>query len=223
MPSPHKSPSPDPQDPTAGSRPSPGAARRGRRATRRQPLPDTQAIRALAIPDVAPPYDDSEPARPATPVTDPFPGGDGFPAGDGTAGPGTADPGTADPGTSGSCPRPALVTGTWPSQFAQVLSETLAGSRPASQLTPWTTERARERISQLGPLLAASRRPRVRRVIVTSPVQGVLEMTVIVDIGSRSRAVAVRLERPSPTTTPVAGQTGGPRPDAWLCTAVEAA
>ncbi|MGN6791510.1 MAG: Rv3235 family protein [Streptosporangiaceae bacterium] len=126
--------------------------------------------------------------------------------------------------------QPSSVTGAWPSQFAQVLSETLAGSRPASQLTPWTTEQARMRIGQLGPMLAAARRPRVRRVIVTSPIQGVLEMTVIVDIGARSRAVAVRLERPSPEPDPVGTLKAAraPRgttaePAAWLCTAIEAA
>src|SRR2546430_1731629 len=27
----------------------------------------------------------------------------------------------------------------WPGQFAQVLAETLAGSRPSRQLVPWTT------------------------------------------------------------------------------------
>jgi hypothetical protein len=182
-----------------------GAARLSRRDARSRPLRDAQAIRALAVPDVAPPYDDAEPA---TPVKQPL----------------LDDCGTAASDRGGSSsPAPALKTGTWPSQFAQVLSETLAGSRPASQLTPWTTARARERISQLGPLLAASRQPRVRRVIITSPVQGVLEMTVIVDVGGRSRAVAVRLERPSPATTPVTGQTQGPRPAAWLCTAIEAA
>ncbi len=175
------------------------------RAIARRPLPDAQAIRALAVPDLAPPFDDSEPARPSTQVTEPLPDGQG----------------TTVAGASRSDPQPVPLTGTWPSQFAQVLSETLAGSRPASQLNPWTTERARERISQLGPLLAASRQPRVRRVIITSPVQGVLEMTVIVDIGSRSRAVAVRLERPSPATPPITGQSA--RPAAWLCTAVEAA
>jgi hypothetical protein len=78
-------------------------------------------------------------------------------------------------------------------------------------------------------MLAASRQPRVRRVIVTSPVQGVLEMTVIVDIGSRSRAVAVRLERPAtgagPGSAPMAGQTPGAAGNSptWLCTVVEAA
>jgi hypothetical protein len=205
MPSPSKSPSPAVQDPAAGQPASPVAPRRSRRAAARRPLHDAQPIRALAVPDLAPPFDDSEPARSSTEASEPLPDGHG----------------TTVPGTSRSDPQRAQVAGTWPSQFAQVLSETLAGSRPASHLTPWTTERARERISQLGPLLAASRQPRVRRVIITSPVQGVLEMTVIVDIGSRSRAVAVRLERPSPATPPMTGQST--RAPAWLCTAVEAA
>lgn len=120
-----------------------------------------------------------------------------------------------------ACPAP--VTGSWPSQFAQVLSEALAGSRPASQLTPWTTDQARKRISQLGPMLArpaAAHGPRVRRVIVTSPVQDVLEMTVIVDIGARARAIAVRLERPP---DPNARRFQPAPGTAWLCTAIEAA
>src|SRR5262245_9334730 len=208
MPSPLKSPSPAPHDPAAPRPAISDATHANGRTTRRRPLPDAQAIRAVAVPDLAPPYDDSEPV---TQVTKPLH------ASNGTA--------VADPGGSSS-PRPALITGAWPSQFAQVLSETLAGSRPASQLTPWTTEQARERISQLGPMLAASRQPKVRRVIITSPVPGVLEMTVIVDIGSRERAGAVRLQHPSPSAPSAVGQTQratGPQPPAWLCTAVEAA
>jgi hypothetical protein len=79
-------------------------------------------------------------------------------------------------------------------------------------------------------MLAAVRQPRVRRVLVTSPVQGVLEMTVIVEVGSRSRAVAVRLERSSPAdedaSFPTADQPSPrarARPAGWLCTAIEAA
>jgi len=79
-------------------------------------------------------------------------------------------------------------------------------------------------------MLAASRQPRVRRVIVTSPVQGVLEMSVIVDVGSRSRAIAVRLERPATATDDASGAVTTRTPGAarrasaaWLCTVVEAA
>jgi hypothetical protein len=109
-----------------------------------------------------------------------------------------------------------------------VLAETLAGSRPASQIVPWTTQQTRRRISQLGPMLCAGHRPRVRRVIVTSPACGVLEMTVVVAVGDHVRAFAVRMEQ-APSVAGQARPPTGPR-DAyrrtrsdWLCTAIEAA
>ncbi len=108
----------------------------------------------------------------------------------------------------------------WPSQFAQVLAETLAGSRPASQMTPWTTERARAHIRRLGPLLAAEQRPRVQRVLTSRPVKDVVEVSVIVGFGSRTHALAARLERAGPQ----AATLGRPARQArWLCTAVESA
>ena len=108
----------------------------------------------------------------------------------------------------------------WPSQFAQVLAETLAGSRPASQITPWTTERARAHIRRLGPLLAAGQRPRVRRVLTSRPMEDVVEVAVVVGFGPRTRALAARLERAGPQpATP-----GRPARQArWLCTDVESA
>jgi Family of unknown function (DUF6459) len=191
---------------------------------RRRPLPDARSIRQIGVPEAAPPYDDEITAGPRPAGHDQLADG---------AGPELPDRGGLA----------AVVTGTWPSQFAQVLSEALAGSRPASQLAPWTTEQARKRISQLGPILAprgaSARRPtgpaqrsqpRVRRVIVSSPVQGVLEMTVIVDLGARARAVAVRLERPSPADVSPGTQPGpharsrkATPASGWLCTAIEAA
>jgi hypothetical protein len=208
-----------------GQQPGRGARHSSRQAGR--PLPDAQAIRGRIVPEVAPPYDDV--VRAGSAPSGEVPGPDGG--------------GNAFPPAGRAVAQATSATGTWPSQFAQVLSETLAGSRPASQLTPWTTEQARRRISQLRPVLAprgaaggrppgpAARGPRVRRVIVTSPAPGVLEMTVIVDMGSRARAVAVRLERPSargdgsaraqPDARAHLGR--GARTDGWLCTAVEAA
>jgi hypothetical protein len=100
----------------------------------------------------------------------------------------------------------------WPSQFAQVLAETLAGSRPPRQLTPWTTQRARGHIQRLGPLLAANQEPRIRRIVASTPARGVVEMAVVVRFGSRVHALAVRLEREE-----TAHQS------AWQCTAIEAA
>jgi hypothetical protein len=218
MPSTPDNPTPAHPQPTGRHPASQRAVPYRRRAARQRPLPDAQAaIFALPVPDTAPPYDDdADLTTPEPPVPQPVPNDVG------------PDARSANGAVLG--PQPSAPPGTWPSQFAQVLSETLAGSRPSSQIARWTTEQARERIRQLGPMLAASRQPRVRRVIVTSPVQGVLEMTVIVDIGSRARAVAVRLERPATgrdAANPLtANQTPGQARNSnatWLCTAVEAA
>ena len=108
--------------------------------------------------------------------------------------------------------QPTRPAPSWPSQFAQVLAETLAGSRPPGQLTPWTTERARGHIRRLGPLLAASQEPRIRRIVASTPSSGVVEMAVVVRFGPRIRALAIRLER-----------ANTPRVRAWQCTAIEAA
>jgi hypothetical protein len=107
----------------------------------------------------------------------------------------------------------------WPGQFAQVLAETLAGSRPPRQLVPWTTERARDRIRRLGPLLSAGQPPRIRRVMICHPTADAMEMAVVVVFGQRVHALALRLERGG-------GQAKASRaapPGSWLCVAVEAA
>lgn len=175
-----------------------GGIRGGRRAKTRRPLPGTEAIRTLRVPEIAPPYDDSG-------------GAEAW----GSARPGHEWPATVTditmPGPSARS-RPAAAP-AWPSQFAQILAETLAGYRPQRQLVPWTTEHARTRISQLCPKLAWARQPKIRRVVVSSPAGDVLEMTIIVDLGARIRALAVRLERPGPN-----GMA-----DRWRCTHVEAA
>jgi hypothetical protein len=101
-----------------------------------------------------------------------------------------------------------------------VLAETLAGSRPPRQITPWTTEQARRHIRQLGPMLSAAQRPRVRRVMTSCPAADVVEMTAVVVFGPRIRALAVRLERDGPQ---VSGPGRAARPARWRCTVVEAA
>jgi hypothetical protein len=93
-----------------------------------------------------------------------------------------------------------------------VLAETLAGVRPAHQLTPWTSERARRQIRELGPLMASGQRPRVRRILTSAPASDALEVTAVVGCGERVRVLAVRLERDR------ANVRGG-----WYCTAVESA
>jgi Family of unknown function (DUF6459) len=134
--------------------------------------------------------------------------------------------------------RRPTAAAAWPSQFAQVLAETLAGSRPPGQIRPWTSEQARRRIRQLGPRLAAEVQPRVRRVMTSRPAAGVVEMTVIVGFGPRTRVLAVRLEcdgtpytdassyrRPGPHRSPGPYRSPGPAPTParWICTAIEAA
>jgi hypothetical protein len=138
----------------------------------------------------------------------------------GTAPAGTAPAGTGPAGTAPADPASTGPAGGWAGQFAQALAETLAGSRPPQQIVPWTTIQARRRIRQLGPTLSATQRPLVRRVVTSRPADDVVEMTVVARFGTRTRALAIRLERDGPHPRGPGGET---RPGRWLCTAIEAA
>jgi hypothetical protein len=204
-----------------------------------RPLPDPAAVRLCLVPDSAPPYDDEvpagEPERSQKTSSGPATGGPvrGRPA---RGGPATGRP------ASGAAP-------AWQSRFAQVLAETLAGSRAPRQIEPWTTQQAREHIHRLGPRMASVQRPRIRRVVTSRPASDVMEMAVIVGFGPRVRALAVRLERSASCPPAGVGGSAGPgtpvsrgRPAVsdgvagqgepaqhgepggrWVCTAVEAA
>ncbi len=204
-------------------------------------LPDLVAVRRVAIPDAAPPYDDERQAYDVEPQATADAGrsraisaaglapqagpsgrtGDPEPCGPAPGQPSASEPEPPDPAAdrgepSPSRPRERASPGprdprAWPSQFAQVLAETLAGSRPATQLRPWTTEQTRQRIRQLGPMLATGQRPRVRRIMTSAPSPDVLEMTAVVGFGSRVRVLALRLER------------GEEACQHWRCTAIESA
>ena len=225
--------------PQAGQR----KARRSRRGCPRppaepQPLPDPAAVHLCLIPDSAPPYDvpgeapcgagslppGHEPAGHEPPGHEPGASGTVRDPGDGGAdrrGLGERAPRQPDDAAF-TGRRPDAVAGWpgWPSHFAQVLAETLAGSRPPRQMVPWTTERALTHIQRLGPRLSGGQHPRVRRVVTFHPTPDVMEMSVVVGFGSRVRALAVRLER---------DRSAGARADLdspparWLCTTVEAA
>ena len=197
-----------------------------------RPLPDAAAIRLCLIPDSAPPYDvEVAAASPpgAFPRLGAGPASSGPEAPHGGPRPSRPDPpGRAEePGRAGPPEPPAAPSSPgqpgsppgWPGQFVQVLAETLAGSRPPRQLVPWTTERARDRIRQLGPLLSAGQQPRIRRVMICYPTADAMEMAVVVVFGQRVHALALRLER-------AGGQANVSRaaqPGSWLCVAVEAA
>ncbi|HTT51759.1 MAG TPA: Rv3235 family protein [Streptosporangiaceae bacterium] len=224
---------PTPPVPPPGAQP--GTQLRGSRRCRRPcpdvagpPLPDPAAVRLRTVPDSAPPYDDELAMLNAS-------AGGPAPAGAPAAGTGRPGPaaGTAPAGAAASpravtrppadgLPRPAPGPGgqALPSQFARVLVETLAGTRPPRQLTSWTTERARSRIQRMGPVLTAGQRPQLRRVVARQPAADVIEMTVLLSVGPQVRALAVRLEH----TAPRPASAGRPvRPGKWLCTQVEAA
>jgi hypothetical protein len=131
-----------------------------------------------------------------------------------------APPPRTDARPQPGAPPPQTAPAAWPSHFAQVLAETLAGSRPPAQITPWTTEQARRLIRQLGPMLAAGPAPRVRRIVTSRPSAGVVEMTVIVGCGPAVRALAVRLEHEAPHDRSPGRAARAAR---WVCTAIEAA
>jgi hypothetical protein len=138
----------------------------------------------------------------------------------------------------------AHADGEWTRQFARLLTEALSGARPARQILPLTSERARVQLRALMPLFGGGQRPRVLRVIATRPARDVIEMTVVAGLGARTRALAVRLERAEPPDRPawLSQATGRkqPPPSApptqaagrgkaaatgarWLCTEIEAA
>jgi hypothetical protein len=128
--------------------------------------------------------------------------------------------------------RTALTPGTrtagttedgWPRQFALMLAEGLAGARPLRQLFPLMTDRARAHLDTLMPLFGGGQRPRVQRVLMNRPTRDAIEMTVVVGVGTRTRALAVRLEWATPPPRATRPQLTGQARQRWLCTAVEAA
>jgi Family of unknown function (DUF6459) len=128
--------------------------------------------------------------------------------------------------------RPAVprVTGghegmAWQRQFAVLLAEALAGVRPLQQVLPWMSERGSIQLRRLLPLFCGDHRPRIVRVLTATPKPGVIEMTIVITAGPRTRALAVRLERAVSLGQPAPpGQATwrGKPATPWLCTAVEA-
>ena len=181
-----------------------------------------RSVQLISIPDAAPPYDCETHGAACPAARDTL--GEAVSVGEVAP---TRPPGPAaraaepQPGLSGqvaAAPGLAGTTAAWPRQFAQVMVEILAGVRPQRQIDAMTTDRVRAQIRHLGPVLAADRRPRIQRVVTSRPTASVVEMTVVVSFGPRSRALAMRLEY-------VAGREAMPglptRPARWLCTELE--
>jgi Family of unknown function (DUF6459) len=121
------------------------------------------------------------------------------------------------PGPTAPSPAPGQATAL-PRQFAQVIVEILAGSRPLRQTVGWTTDRVRAQIGDLIQLVASDQRPRIRRIVTSQPAASVVEMTVVISFGPRSRALAMRFEH-MPARRPAPGLPT--RPARWLCTEIE--
>jgi Family of unknown function (DUF6459) len=189
-----------------------------------QESPTFSGLRLVPVPGAWPPYDCEThgaacPAAREAATTNaharqaPGHAGPPGPAGSaaGTAPAAAVAPAAAAPGTAGRAT--AL-----PRQFAQVLVEILAGSRPLRQTVGWTTDRVRAQIGELTQLLASDQRPRIRRIVTSQPAVSVVEMTVVVGFGVRSRALAMRFEH-VPARQPAPGLPA--RPARWLCTEIE--
>ena len=106
-----------------------------------------------------------------------------------------------------------------PHQFALLIVETLAGVRPVRQLAPLLSKRASIHLHRLLPLFSASRRPRVLRVLTSTPAAGVVEMTLIVETGPAHAGA----RRPPGTCRTAATARRDAPATRWLCTAIEAA
>jgi hypothetical protein len=175
------------------------------------------ALRLVPVPDPGPPFDDDLPA--GTPAAAARQSGMDW------AGPRQGAPVYQAARTAVTPVAPTADTAEdgWPRRFALMLTEALAGARPLRQLFPLMTDRARAHLDTLMPLFGGGQRPRVQRVLMNRPTRDAIEMTVVVGVGTRTRALAVRLECGTPPQRATRPQLTGQAPRRWLCTAVEAA
>lgn len=142
-----------------------------------------------------------------------------------------------DPAAAGAFPAPVpglagagapVLEEPWPRQFAVLLAEAATGARPVQQVLPWLSKRGSVQLHRLLPELRAQHRPRVLRVLTTAPSPDVIEMTMVVLVGTRARALAARLERADvtaltgPAEPAVPSARRGKLATRWVCTDIEA-
>ena len=112
-----------------------------------------------------------------------------------------------------------------------LLAEALTGDRPERQILPWLSQRGSVHLRRLLPLFCGGQGARVQRVMTTQPTPDVIEMTLIVAVGPRIRALAVRLTLDrAGAAARMAGEAAGANAEPraatsprWLCTDIEAA
>jgi Family of unknown function (DUF6459) len=185
------------------------------------PSIDLAELRLVKVPDAAPPYDCEIHGASCPELRDPFGADASGGLADSLGPPGPEglrldrERWPAEPAAPVSPPAPA----TWPWQSAQVMLEILTGVRPVRQVVPWATDRVLAQIRRVMPGFASDRRPRIQRVVTSRPAAGVVELTVVARIGTRTRALAMRFEH---VAARAAAPGLPPRPARWLCTAIEA-
>ena len=166
------------------------------RSTAARPLTPASGTRALRLVPSAPhllPSDASAPA-PDVAVSATGPGVDASV---------TLDDDAPAPVDVGALPDPR----TWAALLAQAVVEVLAGRRPVGQVVRWVDPPIVDRIRASAPARSVPGRPvLVRRVRVSTHLDGTVEAAVVVDDGTRARALALRLEALSRR---------------WLCTALD--
>lgn len=143
------------------------------------------------------------------------------------------------------CARPPLVNDAALREqahgLAQALVEILAGDRTLTQLVRWTSaevyEQLHHRVQALStcprpattgksvpaapPARRRRRRPRVASLHVSTPSEGIAEVSARIDHGVRSTAIALRLEQRSAGRRVADGGVVRRVPaERWLCTAV---
>ena len=190
--------------------------------------PAFSELRLVTVPAGWPPYDCEThgaacPLTPATPTLEPHVGRapERGRAAETTTAPTAVPPGAAAQAATSQAAAGQAAAGqavALSRQYAQAIVEILAGSRPLRQTIGWTTERVRAQIGDLARVLASDQRPRIKRVVASQPTASVVEMTVVINFGGRSRALAMRFEQ-MPARRPVPGLPG--RPARWFCTELE--
>ncbi|PSK97896.1 hypothetical protein CLV30_12153 [Haloactinopolyspora alba] len=167
-------------------------------------------VRRLPLPATQPPYDD-EPAGAAR-----QPDGTGTTAGTGDP-PRRSSTRAAPPATDGALAlSPAVSRGTgelpdprrWVAKLTQAALEGIHGHRSLQQLVRWTDEPVHQALTRRAQAVRVRSvvRPRIRAVRLCRVEAAIAESAAVVQLGTRTLAVAVRLEA-------VHGR--------WLCTAFE--
>lgn len=135
------------------------------------------------------------------------------------------EPPTARPATTGGGAdvvgidrRARREVEAWSCRFAQAAVEIVGGDRPATQLVRWTSAEVYADLNRRAQLIARAGghrpgqarvqpvRPRVVGVHTCFVESGIVEASLRIRYGDRSRAVAARFER---------------RQERWVCTALE--